>query len=192
MIDGSGTSTLTNILPYVGSLLGVAVGAGLTWLLQRNEWDRQRQCELRLEVVLDAIRALADLDGAVTEFYTALSVPIHNMPKQAEEALNDTKIEAVKKFSRCSSSYQRAHTIADVAIGGKLSISISGYFQFALSLVGKMRSDKMRSDRMSFSADERKELAKLHNAVILSAREALGIKDAGDLPVLEYDSKISN
>jgi hypothetical protein len=146
-------------------------------------WDRQRQWELRRDVVLDAIRALADLDGAVTEFYVAWSGPTGNLTKEAEAAL----IEAVKLFRRCSSSYQRAHTIADVAIGGELSRSISGYFQFALPLTGKMKSD-----RTCFNTSAKKQLAKLHNAVILSAREALGIKDAGDLPVLDYENETDN
>jgi hypothetical protein len=151
-------------------------------VISDDMWDRQRQWELRRDVVLDAIRTLADLDGAVAELYVVWSIPIHKT-KQAEDALNSKRIEAIKLFSRCSSSFQRAHTVADVAIGGKLSRSISAYFQSALLLVGKMRSD-----RTSFNINAREDLAKLHNAVILSAREALGIKEAGDLPVLDYNN----
>lgn len=145
-----------------------------------DAWDRQRQWELRRDVVLDSVRALADLDGAVREFHVAWSGPAGNPTKEAEDALKSMKIEAIKSFQRCSSSYQRAHTIADVAIGGKLSRSISGYFQFALPLVGGMQSGQI-TDR-----DSQKGLAKLHNEVILSAREALRINEAGDLPVLNY------
>jgi hypothetical protein len=139
---------------------------------------------LRRDVVLDAVRALADLDGAVREFHIAWSGPTGNLTKEAEDALNSRKAEAIKSFGQCSSSYQRAHTIADVAIGGKLSRSISEYFQVALPLVGRMHSD-----RTVFDTNARKNLAKLHNNVILSAREALGVKDAGDLPVLDYRSE---
>jgi hypothetical protein len=96
------------------------------------------------------------------------------------------RIEAVTSFRRYSSSYQRAHTVADVAIGGKLSKDISGYFQFALRLVSKMRSD-----RIPLNKNAQKELAKWHNAVILSAREALGIERAGGLPVSDYDNEIT-
>jgi len=149
-----------------------------------NVWDRQRQWELRRDVVVDAVRALADLDGAVSEFYVAWSGSTGNLTKEAEAALIDMRIEAVKLFRRCSSSYQRAHTVADVAIGGELSRGISGYFQFALPLVGKMQTD-----RIHFDKDAQKNLAKWHNAVVLSAREALGIKGAGDLPVLNYGNE---
>jgi hypothetical protein len=170
----------------IAALCGVALGSGLTWLTQRSEWDRQRRWEVRRDVVLDAVRALADLDGAVREFYLAWSGPTGNLTKEAEDALKGKRIEAIKLFGLCSSSYQRAHTVADVAIGGKLSKNISGYFQFALPLVGKMQAS-----RTTFDKNAQKQLAKWHNAVILSAREALGIKEAGDLPVLDYANELT-
>jgi hypothetical protein len=48
------------------------------------------------------------------------------------------------------------------------------------------------SDRISFDKKAQKDLAKWHNEVILAAREALGIKDADDLPVLNYDNETDN
>jgi hypothetical protein len=49
----------------------------------------------------------------------------------------------------------------------------------------KVQSGMNHSDKTA----AHKELAKWHNRVILSARKALRIKDAGDLPVLDYDNK---
>ena len=37
-------------------------------------WDRQKQWELKRDVVFDAIRVLADLDGAINRFGNALSL----------------------------------------------------------------------------------------------------------------------
>ncbi len=148
-------------------------------------WGRQRQWELRRDVVIESVRALADLDGAVREFAVAWSKFSGSLTKEAEDALVNKRIEAIKQFTRCSDSYQRAHTVADVAIGGELSRDITGYFQFALPYAAKMQSGLKPSDRTA----AQKELAKWHNKVILSAREALGIKAAGDLPVLNYDNE---
>jgi hypothetical protein len=182
MTESGSAPIVANVLPYLGSLFGVVVGASLTWLLHRNEWGRQRRWELRRDVVLDAVRALADLDGSVGEVHRWSHPPTGNLTKEAEDAFNGEKIGAMKLFDQCSSSYQRAHTVADLVIGGNLSRSISGYFQFALPLVRNMLLG-----RSSFDKNAQKDLAKLHNSVILSAREALGIKDTGDLPVLDYE-----
>ncbi len=157
---------------------------GIKAQISDEAWDRQRQWELKRDVVLDAVRALADLDGAVNEFCVAWLGPTGNLTEEAESALKSMKIEAIKQFRQCSSSHQRAHTVADLAIGGKLSKSISEYFQFALRLVAAVQSKRISAEKST-----RKQLAKLHNAVILSAREALGIKDAGDIPVLDYDNE---
>jgi methionine salvage enolase-phosphatase E1 len=162
------------------------IAEGIRAKISDDVWDRQRQWELRRDVVLDSVRALADLDGAVGEFYVACSRPTGNLTKEAEDALKGRRVEAMKLFTRCSSSYQRAHTVADVAIGGKLSKNISGYFQCALPFVGKVQSDRSSVDK-----NAQKQLTKWHNAVILSAREALGIKEAGDLPVLDYDNELT-
>jgi C4-dicarboxylate-specific signal transduction histidine kinase len=172
------------LIGAVGPLIGVVVGSVLTWRVQRNEWDRQRQWELKRDVVFDVVRAMADLDGTVTEFCVAFSSPSGNLTEDAETALKNMKIEAIKRSVQCSSTYGRAHTVADLAIGGKLSRAASAYFRSALLLIKTVQSNP----NFVYSQAQ-KELAKLHNAVIISAREALGIRGADDLPVLDYENQ---
>lgn len=182
MIDASGTSAISHYLAVIGPLCGVVLGAGLTWLIQRNEWGRQRRWELRRDATLDAIRGLADLEDAVTNLDNAFT-QVEGVPtEEARTAQLNSRRDAMLQFGKCCSAYKRAHIIADLAVGGNLSRNLSKYFQFALPLV-----PQGLHNRKTFleSADKKKELALKGNAVIMSAREALGIRNAGDLPLLD-------
>jgi hypothetical protein len=161
------------------------IAEGIKAKISEDVWDRQKQWELRRDVVLDSVRALADLDGAVREFSVAWTDIHGNLTEEAEDFVRKRKIEAITQSDQCRASYQRAHSVADVVIGGELSRNISGYFQCACLFMGKMQSGLNRSDRTT----AQKELAKWHNRVILAARTSLGIKDAGDFPVLDYDNE---
>lgn len=172
MPDASSTSTLTNILPWVGSLVGVVLGAGLTWLIQRNEWGRQRRWELRRDTTLDAVRALADLEDALINVDTAFQQP------------NGLRIDAMQRFSEKSAAYKRAHIVIDLSVGGDLSKRLSEYFQLALPYAREVLSGR----GSCLKTDQRKELALRGNAAIMAARDALGIKDAGELPLLDESS----
>ncbi len=180
MIDASGTSATSQYLVVIGPLCGVVIGAGLTWLIQRNEWGRQRRWELRRDAVLDAVRCLSDLEDAVLNLDNALTRPAGEPTEEARTALDSMRIDAYQQLRKCSSAYKRAHIVADLAVGGQVSKTLSAYFQLALKL--SLQSVKQNS---SIPSNERKELALRGNAVIISAREALGIKDAGDLPLLD-------
>lgn len=163
-------------------LLGVAIGAGLTWLIQRNEWGRQRRWELRRDATLDAIRGLADLENAVTNLDSAFTQPEGALTAEARAAQQNRQIDAILQFGKCCSAYKRAHIIADLAVGGNLSSNLSKYFQFALPLA---RQGLYNRKAFLDSAAKKKEFALKGNAVIMSAREALGIRNAGDLPLLD-------
>jgi hypothetical protein len=178
---------LSTLIISVSTLCGVAIGSVGTWLIQHNLWDRQKQLELKHDVVLDAVRALADLDSTVSEHYGAFPILPANLilTKDAKNSLDNKRIEANKHLVEYSASYQRTHTIADVAIGGELSRNLSGYFHYVRPFMTKMQSGMNPLDRTA----AQKELAIWHNRVILSARKTSGIKDAGDLPVLDYDNQ---
>jgi hypothetical protein len=165
-----------------GPLSGVVIGAGLTWLIQRNEWGRQRRWELRRDATLDAIRGLADLEDAVTNLDSVFTQPEGTLTEEARTAQQNLQFDAMLQFRKRCSAYKRAHIIADLAVGGNLSGNLSKYFQFALPLAGQGFNN-----RKTFlnSAAKKKELALRGNAVIMSAREALGIKNASDLPLLD-------
>ena len=181
MIDASGTSAAGQYLAAIGPLCGVVIGSGLTWLIQRNEWGRQRRWELRRDATLDAIRGLADLEDAATNLDSVFP-QLEGIPTdEARTALRNLQIDAMLQFRKRCSEYKRAHIVADLAVGGNLSRDLSKYFQFALPLVREGYKNRKTFLRRA----DKKELALRGNAVVTSAREALGIKDAGDLPLLD-------
>jgi hypothetical protein len=182
MIHGSGTSATFQYLNAIGPLSGVVIGAGLTWLIQRNEWGRQRRWELRRDATLDAIRGLADLEDAVTNLDHTFTQPEGILTEGARTAQQNLQLDAMLQFGKRCSAYERVHIVADLAVGGNLSRNLSRYFQFALPLVREGLNN-----RRTFldSAAKKKELALRGNAAIIAAREALGIRDAGELPLLD-------
>jgi hypothetical protein len=125
------------------------------------------------------LRGLADLENALTELDMTFTVPVDRCTDEARAALENMQRDAMLQFRKCCSAYKRAHIIADLAVGGKVSKDLSGYFQFAAPLVGGALS---RRQNFLESSETKKELALRGNAVITAARKALGIKDAGDLP----------
>jgi hypothetical protein len=137
---------------------------------------------LRRDATLDAIRGLADLEDSVTNLDSVLTQPEGILTEEAQTALQNLRLNAMLQFRKHCSAYKRAHIIADLAVGENLSRNLSKYFQFALPL-----ARQGFNNRRPFleGAAKKKELALRGNAVIMSAREALGIKDAGDLPLLD-------
>jgi hypothetical protein len=176
------TNSVSTFVVSASSLCGVALGSGLTWLVQRNEWGRQRRWDLKRDATLDAIRGLADLEDSVTNLNTAFTQPEGVLTEEAQIAQRNTRLNAVQQFGKCCSSYKRAHIVADLAVGGDVSKKLSEYFQFALPLV---REGLLNRRSFLGSVEKRKELALRGNAVVISAREVLGIKDAGELPLLD-------
>jgi hypothetical protein len=177
MADTSCTSTITNILPYVGPLFGVVVGASITWLLQRNEWGRQRRWELRRDAVLDAIRAHADLESALVNLNSCLSGYLSVSEKGLTDKTDAEPKATIQDSRKSRASYWRARQIAALAVGGQFSNAMSAYFHLTSTVIKDMTRQKSFLDSAKC-----KELELSSNNVILSAREALGIQDAGDLP----------
>lgn len=187
MTGASGASATLQYLREIGigPLIGVVIGSGLTWWIQRNEWGRQRRWELRRDATLDAVRGLADLEESVTNLDNAFTQPQGMPTEEAQTALRNLRLDAMLQFRKHCSAYKRAQIIADLAVGGNLSRDLSKYFLFALPLA--RQGFKNRKPFLE-SAAKKKELALRGNAIIMSPREALGIKEAGDLPLLDEPS----
>jgi hypothetical protein len=148
-----------------------------------DAWDRQEQWKLRRDVVIDLIRAMADMDRLIPDFSAAFSSPSGILTEEAKQHLMSNRIETFREERRCTSEYLRAHTVADLAIHGKLSRASSSYFQFAGRVLKEIPSNPGRYDSKT-----RLELAKLHNAAIIAARKELGVYETDDLPVLDYEN----
>jgi hypothetical protein len=93
----------------------------------------------------------------------------------------DAEVSAtIQRFRNSRTSFRRAHLIVDLAVGGQFSNAMSAYFR----LTGVVSTD-MTHKRSFLDSAKHQELALSGNSVILSARQALGIKDAGDLPRID-------
>lgn len=167
---------------WIASLCGVALGSGFTWFVQRNEWGRQRRWELKRDAALDALRCLADLKNAITELDSSYAVPLERFTDDVKAAQVSKQRDAREQLGKCCSAYERAQIVADLTTGGKLSRDLSAYFQIAIPIVVKAMPSRRR---FLDNADTKKALALRGNVVTMSAREALGIKGAGDLPLLD-------
>ncbi|MGA2218702.1 MAG: hypothetical protein ABSG51_11490, partial [Terracidiphilus sp.] len=140
-------------------------------------WDRQKQWELRRDAVLDGVRAHADLESALVNLNSCLSGYLSVSEKGLTDK-TDAEVKATIQDSRKSrASYWSARQIAALAVGGQFSNAMSAYFHLTSTVIKDMTRQKSFLDSAKC-----KELELSSNNVILSAREALGIKDAGDLP----------
>jgi hypothetical protein len=147
--------TISNTINFssIWQYVGPLLGVGFGYLISYKVWNHQRQWELRRDAVFDSVRALADLDNAIVSL---------------SRKKND---EAAEFLFQCNSSYLRAMKMADLVVGGKLSKELSEYHACANDLF-----------QIHFMTPEiRERLIASEKGVILSAREVLGIKDAGDL-----------
>jgi|GEM_PF-3400241 len=150
-------------------------------------WDRQRQWDLKRDVVLDSVRAMADFDYFISEFSAVFAKPDGASTDEAHAKLQEDKIRAIQKSMQIRYAYQRAHTVADLMIGKRLSEALSAYFQFAALILRDVPSRKVAYDSNSW-----KEHAKRHNSIILAARKELGNSNVDDLPVIDYDAMHEN
>ena len=135
------------------------IAEGIRAEISDKVWDRQKQWELRRDAVSDSVRALTDLDSAIV-----------SMSRNNNE-------DAKENFYQCNSIYLRSMKMVDLVVGGKLSKYLSEYHVCIVYLM----QEKHIIDR-----EIQERLKKSEKQVILSAREALGINNAGDLPVQGY------
>jgi hypothetical protein len=177
MIDSAVTSS---VIVAVVSLVGIGVNSLIAWRNQSKEWDRQRQRELRRDAVIDAIRAHTDLGAALVNLNSCLSGYLSQPEMKLTDKINTQVSEACQRFRDSRTSFMRAYHIANLTIGGQFSNSLSAYFL----LTGCVSND-MRRNKSFLDSAKSKKLALSSNYVILSARQALGIKDADDLSQIE-------
>jgi len=140
-------------------------------------WNRQRQWELKRDAIQDAIRAHADLESALVNLNSCLSGYLSISEKGLTDKTDAEVSAAIQRFRNSRTSFRSAHLIADLAVGGQFSNAMSAYFL----LTGAVSTD-MTQNRSFLDSAKYKELESSGNSVILSARQALGIEDAGDLP----------
>jgi hypothetical protein len=149
------------------------IAEGIKADISDDVWGRQRRWELRRDAVLDAIRAHADLESALVKLNSCLSASEKNYTDKTDPEFD----ERIQDFRNSWTSCRRAYLIANLAVGGQFSNALSAYSRLTRTVVNDVKLKK------SFlTGAKNKDFVFALNGVILSAREALGIKDAGDLP----------
>ena len=142
-------------------------------------WDRQRQWELKRDAVLAAIRAYAALSSALVILNSLLSASLKSHSDNTDAEWSAT----IQVFRNSRTSFWQAYQIAALTVGGQFSNAMSSYFL----LTGSISRD-MRQNKKFLDSAKCKELSLNGNNVILSARQALGIKDAGELSPIEVQN----
>ena len=159
------------------------IAEGIKAKISDEVWDRQKKWELMRDVVIDMIRAHADLDGYMTELATMYSIPLNILSADDLEKHKKNLYVISVEWKKRADAYQRARNVADIAIHGELSRSASAYFQNAAKLSIKFQKREMQYDR-----NAQLELAKLSTRLILAARRELNIPESDDPPVINYDA----
>jgi len=159
------------------------IAEGIKAKISDEVWDRQKKWELMRDVVIDMIRAHADLDGYMTELATMYSIPLNILSADDLEKHKKNLYVISVEWKKRADAYQRARNVADIAIHGELSRSASAYFQNAAKLSIGFQKREMQYDRIA-----QLELAKLSTRLILAARRELNIPESDDPPVINYDA----
>lgn len=151
------------------------IAEGIKAKISDEYWDRQKQWELRRDVVIDMIRAHADLDGYMSELATMCSIPLEILSDD-DQMKHKTKLYEVSlEWRKRADAYQRARNVADIAIHGELSRAASAYFQNAAKL-----SIGIQKRTVLYVSSSQLELAKLSNRLVLAARKELNIPESDD------------
>jgi hypothetical protein len=132
-------------------------------------WDRQRQWEMRRDAVIEAVRALSELEMALIELRIA-----HSMPLPETEDLRISTLAARHnrqgRFDACMTKYYCAQFVTDLVAGEELQRQLSEYFQE----VGSAAIKNLNGDTVLLATPETwKELARKCKATIEAARREL-------------------
>jgi hypothetical protein len=176
----SNTGVFSNVWQCVGPLIGVGFG----YLISNKVWGWQKRWEFKRDAVLGAIQAHADLDSALVNLNSCLTGYLSATEKTLTDKTDAEVSAEIQRFRNSRASFWCAHRRADLAVGGQFSNALSRYFLLTGAISADMTRKKSFLDRAKY-----KELALSGNNVILSARQALGIKDAGDLSALDYQNE---
>lgn len=135
-------------------------------------WDRQRQWELRRDLVIDVIRALGELDKSLIDLHSAYSRPKTDCPEFNAETKIKRK-EARDYWDLCHAKYYRAMFLTDLVSGRELIKKLSEYFHQISSIAFQILDENVS---YFSSSDTRKKLAELEKVTIEEARKDLNFK----------------
>jgi hypothetical protein len=157
------------------------IAEGIKAEISDEVWDRQEQWKLKRDSIQNAVIALHDMESALTELNSCFAVPPGLCDESTREKQEVMQRDALARFLECSIKYQRTMLMVDLVVGIQLSKILSDYFQFANPLAVRIMMEK----KPVIESEANRKRAEMRKAVIKSAREALGIKDAGEIMVYQ-------
>lgn len=158
-------SNISVVWQYVGPLLGVGFG----YLISDRVWDRQKQWELRRDLIFEAVRALGELDYSLIELDAAYLVKVSN-----EENLEANKSischDKTMSFIECNAKMYRAMFAVRLVVGKELHKALTERVKEIRSL-----SDRIRhGDSVClYSAETKKSHTEGMESVLSAARKEL-------------------
>jgi hypothetical protein len=120
---------------YVGPLLGVGFG----YLISDKVWDRQKQWELRRDLIFEAVRALGELDYSLIELDAAYSVQVSDQ-KDLEANKGIGRHCKAMGFIECDAKMYRAMFAVRLVVGKELLKALTERVNEMRSLSIRVRS----------------------------------------------------
>jgi len=161
------SSLVVSILP----LVGVIVGALLSWYFQQHSWDRQRQWEMKRDVVFEAVRALGALDNALSDLYVGhdLSIPENEESRSRVPQISD---ETMTRWNTKVASLDGAKFLASMVVGKELRSALDKCAIEMQQIVIGIKKGTAKHNKASL-----KVLWPKIEAVYAAARKELNIKN---------------
>ena len=133
MID---TVSITNSFPALWQYIGPLIGVGLGYLISDKVWDRQKQWELRRDLILEAVRALGELEYSLIELDAAYLVQVSDQ-ENLEANKGISCHDKIMGFIECDAKMYRAKFAVRLVVGNELHNAIT-------ERVNEMRSLSVR------------------------------------------------
>lgn len=119
--------------------------------IDEQVWNKQRQWELKRDILLDAIRSISTFEGAMMEFAAVFQTA--NKPDNAtDDAWVAHKNEALMKWTNASRQFENARTLAAVVSGRDLRNAfdeLAKSFQAGYSVLKNGKGDTEFHDAIS-------------------------------------------
>jgi hypothetical protein len=162
MIDSAVTSS---VIVAAVSLIGIGVNSWIAWRNQSREWNRQRQWELKRDIVFESMRRIGKLESCLIDL---LSFCESKVPD------NDEFKEAKKRFLVCAEQFENTMFITELLVGEKLCSLLHNCVNKMRRIALQITDGKMPT---SVILEASKQVLNEVKVVTLAARKELEIKN---------------
>ncbi|MGH9599460.1 MAG: hypothetical protein ACRD27_06320 [Terracidiphilus sp.] len=134
-------------------------------------WDRQKQWEMRRDAILEANRAMHELDTALARFDSAhrssgkggISIP--------PELTFPDRLKKAERCEACRVDFRRAKFVTDLVAGEEIKDRLHEYYEEAVRILNEIEKE----DAAYFTPERTKAFADKRNEVTEAAQKELNI-----------------